>query len=293
MPLHFLVPSLVRVNVASTSQPVHTTPHPLHALLDQLLLSVRSSFNKYHVELPQILSDGGGAGEMEETMMWFAVTYEKRDDNDGRSRLNNATQAEGPWVDDAWRKKWLERMERREYVVISTIHIDCLLTCVQGSNSNFVAFSQALFTSALSRFTVRYTISYNGISYEKAQTLEARARSHNAIASRASWVLYGQIVDVATSGSVRHIHRQTVHVGFCFKRWNQSWARLDASLLRGLGRATVHSLSIFIANRYLFPLLIGSKQNYRSCVLSYIAKYSPIHPSLTISPILCPAPAPQ
>jgi hypothetical protein len=116
MPLHLLVPSMVRVNVASSSQSVPTTPHPLHALLDQLLLSVRSSSNKYHIELPQILSDGGGAGEIEESMMWFALNYEKVDGDEDRTRLNSATHAEGPWVDEAWRKRWLERMERREYV---------------------------------------------------------------------------------------------------------------------------------------------------------------------------------
>jgi hypothetical protein len=116
MHLHLLVPSLLRVNVASTSQSLSTTPHPLHALLDQLLLSVRSSSNKYHVELPQILSDGGGAGETEENMMWFALNYEKADGDEDRTRLHNATHAEGPWIDEAWRKRWLERMERREYV---------------------------------------------------------------------------------------------------------------------------------------------------------------------------------
>ena len=114
MPLHLLVPSMLRVNVASSSQSLPTT-HALHALLDQLLLSVRSSSNKYHVELPQILSDGGGAGETEENMMWFALNFEKADGDEDRARLNNATHADGPWVDEAWRKRWLERLERREY----------------------------------------------------------------------------------------------------------------------------------------------------------------------------------
>ena len=75
---------MLRVNVASSSQSLPTTPHALHVLLDQLLLSVRSSSNKYHVELPQILSDGGGAGETEENMMWFALNYEKADGDEDR-----------------------------------------------------------------------------------------------------------------------------------------------------------------------------------------------------------------
>src|ERR1700733_11093988 len=127
MPLHLLVPSMLRVNVASSSQSLPTTPHALHVLLDQLLLSVRSSSNKYHVELPQILSDGGGAGEIEENMMWFALNYEKADGDEDRTRLNSATHTEGPWVDETWRKRWLERMERREYVKLSSM-LGLLLT---------------------------------------------------------------------------------------------------------------------------------------------------------------------
>jgi|SRR5882762_2805589 hypothetical protein len=117
MPLLLLVPSMFRVNVASSSQTLPTTPHPLHALLDQLLLSVRSSSNKYHIELPQILSDGEGAGETEEHMMWFALNYEKADGDEDRTRLSNNGHTDGPWADEAWRKGWLERLERRECVL--------------------------------------------------------------------------------------------------------------------------------------------------------------------------------
>ena len=118
MPLHLLVPSMLRINVASSSQSLSTT---LPALLDQLLLSVRSTSNKYHIELPQILSDGGGAGETEENMMWFALNYEKAEADEHRTRLSDATHADGPWVDEAWRKRWLERLERREYVDFTSI----------------------------------------------------------------------------------------------------------------------------------------------------------------------------
>ena len=111
MPLELLIPSLERVNIPSSSSSDPTQLHPLHPLLDQLLLTISSSRTKYAVELPQILSDGGGAGEAEETMMWFALNYEKADGDDERTRT------EGPWVDDVWRKKWLERLERREYVL--------------------------------------------------------------------------------------------------------------------------------------------------------------------------------
>ncbi|KAL0953349.1 hypothetical protein HGRIS_004589 [Hohenbuehelia grisea] len=103
MPLTVLIPSLERVRAASTS-----THHPLHALIEPLLLTTRSLVNKYRKELPQILSDGGGAGEIEEGMMWYAQGYEMTDDDANAS-------------DGVWQMKWLDRMEKRE------THIQILL----------------------------------------------------------------------------------------------------------------------------------------------------------------------
>ncbi|TFK38249.1 hypothetical protein BDQ12DRAFT_705609 [Crucibulum laeve] len=107
MPLQSLPSSIRRVNAPSSS--TNSTPHPLHALLEPLLLTTRHSSTKYHEELPRILADGGGAGEMEETMMWYALSYEKADGSD-RVRDDNIE----PWMDDKWRQNWLERLERRE-----------------------------------------------------------------------------------------------------------------------------------------------------------------------------------
>ncbi|KAF7430645.1 hypothetical protein PC9H_006354 [Pleurotus ostreatus] len=104
VPLEFLIPAIQRVQVASTS-----TQHPLHALLEPLLLTPRSVRNKYHVELSQILTDNGGAGEIEETTMWYVLNYEKFDHTTGSDDEARAS--------DTWRKSWLTRMERREYVV--------------------------------------------------------------------------------------------------------------------------------------------------------------------------------
>jgi hypothetical protein len=86
----------------------------MHAFLAPLLLTTRSSTNKYHTELPQILIDGGGASEMEETMMWYALTHEKADEETQNTLPESA---DGPWVIPKWRQKYLERMERREYVI--------------------------------------------------------------------------------------------------------------------------------------------------------------------------------
>ncbi|KAJ7708973.1 hypothetical protein B0H17DRAFT_1124754 [Mycena rosella] len=103
MPLRLLIPSLLRVTTLPDSV---AQPHPLHALLERLLLTSRAVTNKYHVELPYILANGGGEGEEEESVMWFAVTHEKSEND-----------AEEPWLNDAWRSKWMERMERREVQV--------------------------------------------------------------------------------------------------------------------------------------------------------------------------------
>src|ERR1700728_4864616 len=73
MPLHLLIPLLLHVNAPLSV--VHQ--HPLHTLLSPLLLTPRAATCKYHLELPEILVQGGGVGEIEESMMWFALSFEK------------------------------------------------------------------------------------------------------------------------------------------------------------------------------------------------------------------------
>ncbi|KAK0206915.1 hypothetical protein DFS33DRAFT_630521 [Desarmillaria ectypa] len=119
MPLMLLIPSLLRVNIASSSQP---TTHPLHVLVSPLLLTSRSAANKYHTDLPQLLSDGGGDGEIEETMMWYALSYEKADESDGQSRPGSSEHTEELWMNEKWRDKWVERMERREVLIQILLH---------------------------------------------------------------------------------------------------------------------------------------------------------------------------
>ncbi|KAG2337259.1 hypothetical protein BDR05DRAFT_1005205 [Suillus weaverae] len=107
MPLSVFIPSLLRVR--ATPDLAEDQPHPLHTFIEPLLLSVRAAANKYHNELPQILADGGGAGEAEESMMWYALGYEKVDaSSEYLNREDNAM------LEDKWRSGWLERMEQRE-----------------------------------------------------------------------------------------------------------------------------------------------------------------------------------
>jgi len=66
------------------------------------------------VELLQILQDGGGAGEIEESMMWYALQHEKADGREASDQVENGILE--PWMDATWKQNWLERLEKREYV---------------------------------------------------------------------------------------------------------------------------------------------------------------------------------
>ncbi|KAG1843813.1 hypothetical protein DFJ58DRAFT_803976 [Suillus subalutaceus] len=106
----YLFPLFFRIQ--GTPDLVEDQPHPLHAFIEPLLLSLRAAANKYHNELPQILTDGGGAGEAEESMMWYALGYEKVDASAERSEHLNRD--DNAMLEDKWRSGWLERMEQRE-----------------------------------------------------------------------------------------------------------------------------------------------------------------------------------
>jgi hypothetical protein len=111
MPLSLFVPSVLSASSGAPLSPHPASPHPLHDLLEPLMMAPRSASNKYYVDLPRILADGGGAGEVEEDIMWFALSFEKENDDDQSSNNNNGDEA---WKNERWRKDWLERMERRE-----------------------------------------------------------------------------------------------------------------------------------------------------------------------------------
>jgi len=109
MPLRLLIPSLSRIaKCATTSQ---DAAHLSHEHLAPILISPGAVSSKYQTELPRILINGGGAGEMEETMMWYSVTHER---GNGIDEKNPNDEEEGIWADEKWRSQYLERMERRE-----------------------------------------------------------------------------------------------------------------------------------------------------------------------------------
>lgn len=73
---------------------------------------------KYRSELPQILADGGGAGELEESMMWYAWNYGKEPEE----AASSSSQQKDKTKEDIWKAKWLEKLERREYVPYLSIY---------------------------------------------------------------------------------------------------------------------------------------------------------------------------
>jgi hypothetical protein len=90
-----------------------SNPGSLSTSLEPLLMGSRAVTNKFHVELPQILSDGGGVGEIEETMMWFSLKHEKVANQDAMIP-SGAVATEEPWLNETWKTEWLDRLEKRE-----------------------------------------------------------------------------------------------------------------------------------------------------------------------------------
>jgi hypothetical protein len=74
------------------------------------------------VDLAQLLEDGGSEEcELEESMMWYAWSLEKEEDRviDGGEEAKTGKQSE------AWRKRWLKKLEKRECVAVlvpSSVH---------------------------------------------------------------------------------------------------------------------------------------------------------------------------
>ncbi|KAI1793673.1 DNA replication regulator SLD3-domain-containing protein [Ganoderma leucocontextum] len=111
MPLQFLMHALLRAT--SASDPAATTSqqvagHPLHSLLQPVLLTSRAVSHKYHTRIPSIISEESEPADPEEEYVWYAYHKDKvgederqegQDDYEAQERLKNA---------------WLEKYERRE-----------------------------------------------------------------------------------------------------------------------------------------------------------------------------------
>jgi hypothetical protein len=103
MPLRFFIPSLQRVTSALPNSVYD------HTLFDPLLLTARSCARKYSHDVPEILAQDEEHAELEaeEAMIWYAFSNEK--EPEGGHGSQDAVD------EDEWRKRWLDRMEKREY----------------------------------------------------------------------------------------------------------------------------------------------------------------------------------
>jgi hypothetical protein len=109
---------------------------PSHSIPDSifpLLKSARETQNKYHQELPKILAEQGGGGEVEESMMWYAWSHEKYAAPEGVDAEEHERQ---------WRNKWLDKLEKRE----SVIHLKLVfrLTTFTGLRYKYCSTSSSL-----------------------------------------------------------------------------------------------------------------------------------------------------
>ena len=102
-PLASLVPALQLVIPPSDWTPA-ASPHPLHTVLDEHLLSLVDIHTKYRKTIPALLEKEGDAQDAEEACIFYAWSHAQPLDES----VN----------DQKWGKEWLYEAEKREYVMI-------------------------------------------------------------------------------------------------------------------------------------------------------------------------------
>ncbi|KAI0824394.1 DNA replication regulator SLD3-domain-containing protein [Trametes gibbosa] len=116
MPLQLLLPALLRVADASPSTSEPSVIHPLHSLLQPILLTSRASSQKYSSRIPQLIAEESDCAQTEDEYVWDAYNKDKanevhvpegQDENEAHEQLKHA---------------WFERMERREVQIQILLH---------------------------------------------------------------------------------------------------------------------------------------------------------------------------
>ncbi|CAE6359590.1 unnamed protein product [Rhizoctonia solani] len=101
-PLSSLVPALQRVTPPNNWTPA-VGPHPLHAGLDEHLLSLVDIHKKYRKNIPALLEKEGDAQDAEEACIFYAWT--------------NAQPSDESVNEERWGKDWLHEAEKREILI--------------------------------------------------------------------------------------------------------------------------------------------------------------------------------
>ena len=130
MPLRFLVPALMRVSATatSTSTLTLTSPlsakeastsspspgaHPLHTLLDSILLTSRAASQKYHARVRRLLLEENEPADSEEEYMWYAYHKDKIGTDEQESAHAPSEEQAEYEVQERLKNAWLEKFERR------------------------------------------------------------------------------------------------------------------------------------------------------------------------------------
>jgi hypothetical protein len=127
MSLNRFTPALLAActrDIQSNAPPVpsqDSTTASTHTFLIPLLRTLRAISQKYRTRLARVLaeeevdddgSEAGGGEGVEHEMMWFALKYDKGEEEEEGAGDEAA-------ADERWRKGVLDRMEKRELVGIS------------------------------------------------------------------------------------------------------------------------------------------------------------------------------
>ncbi|KAI0073981.1 hypothetical protein K474DRAFT_1602348 [Panus rudis PR-1116 ss-1] len=114
MPLRLLVPAIRRL---PQSGPYDTpAEHHLRRILESLLLTPRSSSEKYQTRVPDLLVDEDAVPNLEANILWYGAKYVKLDIED------HANEEEQAMAEEKWKNAWLERLEQREVMVQILLH---------------------------------------------------------------------------------------------------------------------------------------------------------------------------
>lgn len=122
MPLQFLIPALLRATSASgpaaTPSPQEQVAglhdhHPLHSLLQPILLASRAASQKYHTRIPGVISEEGEPADPEEEYVWYAYHKDKVGEDERERQADGQDEYE---AQERLKHAWLEKYERREYV---------------------------------------------------------------------------------------------------------------------------------------------------------------------------------
>ncbi|KZT70647.1 hypothetical protein DAEQUDRAFT_756255 [Daedalea quercina L-15889] len=126
MPLRAVVPALLRLQpgLQTSSRYSSSAFLPLRDLLLPFLLTPRTAFQKYHDRMNRMIDNDNDnvASDDEGQMMWLAYRNAKGDEElEAQTQDANGTVSMYD-AEEAWKERWLTRMEQREVQIQTILH---------------------------------------------------------------------------------------------------------------------------------------------------------------------------